>query len=92
MKQFEMRSIIENAYRHNLDRAVLVMKKPKNWKLKGFKVRTPFGNCEVCNYQDKDDHVQIVFWAPVANILKIYRKLWPDDLSEIGSREGTASK
>jgi len=82
MKQLEMRSVIENAYRHGLDRAVLVISKPKGWKLRGHKVRTPFGNCEVCNYQEKENSVQIVFWVQISNILKVYRKLWPDDLEE----------
>lgn len=77
MTKTELFQMIAHAEQHSLQHIYMNLIKPKSFKIKGFKVRTPFGLAEVGNFREYDDRIEILVFVKTMNAVKFYNN-WKD--------------
>ena len=71
----EMKDIINKQREYKLDKAVLVLNKPKGWLPKGLKIRTPFGLGEIYSVLDMSHMTQVVFAIEITKMERYLKRL-----------------
>lgn len=75
MSPAQVKEIIDKSKAQNITFAVLELTKPATFKVKGFKVRTPFGMGEVYNVREYPDRVGITVRVEIVGMEKFLKKL-----------------
>ena len=71
----EIKKIIEHQESIGSTYAILDISKPKSFKLKGYKLRTPFGLAEVYNVREYDSHNGFTVRCELSGMKKFLIKL-----------------
>lgn len=71
----ELSKIINKQEQIGSKTAVLSISKPKSYKLKGFRMKTPFGFAEVYNMREYDDHNEFTVCCNLEGLKKVLEDL-----------------
>lgn len=70
----EIEELIEQVESQGLSFAPLTISKKKGWSPRGFKVRTPFGLCELANLKETETSTEVTFFVKLRQLKSFMKK------------------